>query len=198
MIDQARSRRPGTPAHVVAPVTLRAAVPDDHDAIVGRLDLAGSTRRLLARDLAGARPRHCVVAVGTCGLLGFMMTTRQPDEVHVLDIAVAAEVRRRGIAKLMLAWVASSSLADGATAMTLEVRASNLPAKSLYSGVGFVDRGTRPGYYQDGEDAVIMWHHDLPSLVGAAAPAWPSAPSPSTASAPPAAPPPSTATARTA
>ena len=52
--------------------------------------------------------------------------------------------------------------AKGVTAMTLEVRPSNAPARALYARYGFKDAGRRPHYYQDdGEDAIIMWNTKL-------------------------------------
>lgn len=151
-------------------VRLRTARPGDHDAIA-RLDgLSGSTRRLLADDLAGVLPRHVVVAtdVTPAGdeVVAMGMTTRQPDEVHLLDLVVRPSHRRRGIATGLLGTLAARARDDGATAMTLEVRASNDAGRALYLARGFTDHGTRPGYYADGEDARILWHHDLAALVG--------------------------------
>ena len=41
--------------------------------------------------------------------------------------------------------------------ITLEVRASNAAARSVYAKMGFNDVGVRPGYYEKpAEDAVIM------------------------------------------
>ena len=50
----------------------------------------------------------------------------------------------------------------GSSAATLEVRPSNEAARRLYERAGFAPVGARPRYYQDdGEDALIMWCHDL-------------------------------------
>jgi len=38
----------------------------------------------------------------------------------------------------------------------LEVRASNIPAIALYRRLGFSDAGTRPGYYRNGDDALLL------------------------------------------
>ena len=46
----------------------------------------------------------------------------------------------------------------GCVAYTLEVRAGNVPAISLYEKHGFKQDGIRKGYYQDNnEDAILMW-----------------------------------------
>ena len=50
----------------------------------------------------------------------------------------------------------------GTTALTLEVRAGNEPAKALYRRFGFAPAGIRKDYYAEvGEDALIMWAHDV-------------------------------------
>ena len=52
----------------------------------------------------------------------------------------------------------------GATALTLEVRASNERAQALYGRFGFATAGVRKGYYAGAdaaEDAVVMWAHDI-------------------------------------
>lgn len=147
-------------------VRLREATADDRDAILDLPGLGASTRSLLDLDLAGTRTRLAVVAVDAVEtVVGFAITTRQPDEVHLLDVAVAVALRRSGIARRLLAWLAAAAMADGATAMTLEVRTSNGGARRLYDQLGFTSSGVRPGYYTDGEDAVIMWHRDLTGMV---------------------------------
>lgn len=164
-----------------SPVRLRRATPQDEDAILSLPGLGRSTRRLLSRDLAGELPRHVLVAHAGADVVGFGAATRHPDEVHLLDISVAPTWRRHGIAGALVARLAALALADGAEAMTLEVRVSNVPALALYGRLGFDDHGVRPGYYQDGEDAVIMWHHELAALSGVVPDATPNAPWPAAA-----------------
>nr|WP_274388379.1 GNAT family N-acetyltransferase [Salsipaludibacter albus] len=147
---------------------MRRATPDDHDHVVALPDLGGATRRLLAKDLAGEVPRHAVVAVDDGEVVGFAMETRQPDEVHLLDIVVRPDHRRHGIGRRLVTALAALGAADGATAMTLEARVSNPGGPPMYRHLGFTDSGVRPGYYQDGEDAFVMWHHDLGVLARAA------------------------------
>ncbi len=48
------------------------------------------------------------------------------------------------------------------TALTLEVRADNTAAQGLYRRFGLAPAGVRRAYYQpDGEDALVMWAHDI-------------------------------------
>ncbi|MFN8622263.1 MAG: ribosomal protein S18-alanine N-acetyltransferase [Chloroflexota bacterium] len=79
------------------------------------------------------------------------------DEAHVTTFAVLPSWRRRGVgARLMLALMELA--ADvGARELTLEVRLSNIAARTLYQRFGFRPVGVRPRYYSDnGEDALIM------------------------------------------
>lgn len=77
-------------------------------------------------------------------------------QVQILKIATDPAYRRRGIAAELLALVASDARNLGASEMTLEVRASNAGAQTFYERMGLRAIGTRPHYYSDREDAVIM------------------------------------------
>jgi ribosomal-protein-alanine N-acetyltransferase len=83
------------------------------------------------------------------------------DEAHVVNVGVREASRRRGYARSLLAKLLDRCHERGATCATLEVRASNAAALALYRGLGFVECGLRKRYYPGGEDAVIMWLHDL-------------------------------------
>jgi ribosomal-protein-alanine N-acetyltransferase len=56
---------------------------------------------------------------------------------------------------LLLA-IIDAALEAGAEHLTLELRVSNSPARSLYERFGFSPVGVRPRYYVD-EDALVMW-----------------------------------------
>lgn len=87
-------------------------------------------------------------------------------EAHVTNIAVMAEYRRNGIARMLLLWLMERAMQRGATCMTLEVRENNLPAQTLYGQLGFVQNGFRPRYYSDtGEGAKLLWNLDLAKTV---------------------------------
>ena len=81
-------------------------------------------------------------------------------EAQVLSIATIPEYRRKGIAEKLFSESINAANALGIYEYTLEVRKSNLGAIALYNKLGFKDEGIRPSYYQDGEDAVIMWRRD--------------------------------------
>ncbi len=90
-------------------------------------------------------------------VVGFGGAMFVADEVHIMNVGVMEAVQRRGVARRILAALLLGSIDRGATSATLEVRISNTAAIALYRQFGFESAGVRPGYYQDGEDATIMW-----------------------------------------
>ena len=76
--------------------------------------------------------------------------------VQILKVGVHPAWRRRGIARELLARVATDARDLGAAVCSLEVRASNEGARAFYGALGFRSLGARPRYYSDGEDALIL------------------------------------------
>ncbi|MGQ9491532.1 MAG: ribosomal protein S18-alanine N-acetyltransferase [Anaerolineae bacterium] len=78
------------------------------------------------------------------------------DQAHIATIASHPDWRGCGLGqRLMLALLEAAAQRRASTA-TLEVRVSNLPARTLYEKLGFKIVGRRPHYYRDGEDGLIM------------------------------------------
>ena len=91
-------------------------------------------------------------------LVGYLVLSRYVDAWHVMNVAVAPERRRQGVASALLQRLLELTEDDGMRGYTLEVRVSNLGAIRLYERFGFVPKGVRRGYYTDNrEDALIMW-----------------------------------------
>lgn len=91
-------------------------------------------------------------------LVGYAFVSRYVDAWHVMNVAVATDYRRRGIATTLLERLFEITATDPRSGYTLEVRVSNLGAIRLYQQLGFESRGIRRGYYTDNrEDALIMW-----------------------------------------
>lgn len=80
------------------------------------------------------------------------------EEAHITMLAIHPEFQGRGFGQALL-WALLKSACDRQLERaTLEVRASNLAAVSLYKKFGFKEAGRRKRYYEDtGEDAVVMW-----------------------------------------
>ena len=106
--------------------------------------------------------------VGT--LVGYAGGWVVDGDVQILKVGTDPAWRRRGIARELLAHVAADARNLGAQTVSLEVRAGNEGAQALYQALGLTPVGTRPRYYSDREDALIM-QGDLAALVGAAEPA---------------------------
>ena len=95
---------------------------------------------------------------GSEELVGYLIISRYVDAWHVMNVAVAPEHRRRGIARTLLDRLFEVTGSDERRGYTLEVRVSNEGAIKLYEQLGFHARGVRRGYYTDNrEDALIMW-----------------------------------------
>lgn len=91
-------------------------------------------------------------------IAGYAVYWLVADELHLQKIAVRREMRKRGVASLILREAFLSSSSQNISKATLEVRASNLPALHLYRKFDFSVKGRRPLYYDDtGEDALILW-----------------------------------------
>ncbi len=93
-------------------------------------------------------------------LIGYAVLMWLPDEVHLLNLSVAAPMQGRGYGREMLRWLLRDASARGAGGMLLEVRPSNQPALALYRSSGFESIGVRRGYYpaEDGrEDAQVLF-----------------------------------------
>jgi ribosomal-protein-alanine N-acetyltransferase len=90
-------------------------------------------------------------------IVGFSGIWMMVDEAHVTNLAVRRLYQGKGLGELLLIATIDLSSELKASFMTLEVRASNLVAQSLYGKYGFVQMGIRRGYYLDNhEDAIIM------------------------------------------
>ena len=76
------------------------------------------------------------------------------QEAELLRIGVASQLRRTGYGRAILQYSQNRMAEIGITTLLLEVRASNMVARSLYESEGWSCLGLRRGYYRDGEDAM--------------------------------------------
>lgn len=114
---------------------------------------AAAIRRMLA--VPGTRAAIAVAAAPEARTPdGFVLWRRLGDEAEVLALAVRSESRRRGVARALMAQVASAAAAANVTSLVLEVAADNAPALAFYAGQGFRPVGRRRGYYRRPDGAV--------------------------------------------
>lgn len=89
-------------------------------------------------------------------VVGYICPMLIIDEGHILNVAVHRDFRGEGIGRLLVQKVLADCTSRGAESVSLEVRVSNAVAISLYRDLGFTVTGRRKGYYENGEDALLM------------------------------------------
>jgi ribosomal-protein-alanine N-acetyltransferase len=84
------------------------------------------------------------------------------DEAHITLLAIHPDHQGKGLGKLLLSHLLKEAIKLNLERATLEVKASNEIALSLYQKFGFKIAGRRKGYYQEtGEDALVLWCSSL-------------------------------------
>ncbi len=102
-------------------------------------------------------PATTLIAEINGRVAGFVLGFKHmPLEGRVFWLAVRPAYQNMGVGTKLLATILSVFRRMGAVSATLEVRVSNKKAQSLYSGMGFRMISIYPGYYSDGEAAIIM------------------------------------------
>ena len=84
------------------------------------------------------------------------------DEAHLMNIAIAPDLKRNGLGRALTDHVVSHCRSLGAAYMFLEVRRSNVAAQALYKGLGFEFLDVRKGYYSDNREDALIWKLDFP------------------------------------
>ena len=99
--------------------------------------------------------------LSTGEVVGFVGVWIIAGEGDITNIAVSSKYRKLGIASNLLIKLFDVCKTFNCEDITLEVRASNIPAQNLYKKFNFKEEGIRKGYYSDnGEDAIIMWKNN--------------------------------------
>ncbi len=112
---------------------------------------------MLADELHNALTTYLVMERDGA-LLGYAGFWLVAGEAQITRVAVVSAERGQGYGTLLTARLVRQAWELGATAVTLEVRESNVAAQRAYLTCGFVSEGVRPNYYEDNrENAVIMW-----------------------------------------
>jgi len=125
----------------------------------GVLKLTSRVGQFLNHTFGGELPPS-----GKQYVLGFAGFWIMAEEAHITNIVVRQIYRRRGIGELLLISIIDLATGLNAHSPTLEVRASNIAAQSLYYKYGFTQVGLRRGYYTDNkEDAVLMSTENITS-----------------------------------
>jgi len=101
---------------------------------------------------------HSYPFVAECAgvVAGYVCLTVLFEEAQILDIAVAADRRGRGIALMLMEFAVGTAMEKGAEVLALEVRSSNRAAILRYERLRFKTIGLRAGYYEGLDDALLM------------------------------------------
>ena len=83
------------------------------------------------------------------------------DEADITNVAVHPKMRKQGIAGQLLSCLMEEAKQLKIHSIFLEVRASNIPAITLYDHAGYKECGRRKKYYHEPEeDAILMVWND--------------------------------------
>jgi tRNA threonylcarbamoyladenosine biosynthesis protein TsaB len=91
--------------------------------------------------------------------VGFVLTRSAADEAEIIAIGICPNAQRRGLAKALINHQFTEQFRNVRSCF-IEVAVSNVAARALYESCGFIEAGTRLGYYARAngrrEDAIIM------------------------------------------
>ena len=166
------SPRGGPPATGEVLLWLEAAGADDLDAIVDLerrcFSHPWSVRHF--RDALRNAPRSRVLLLRAPfpladpgrGIQAYSVVQTVADEMHIHNLAVEPEQRRRGLGRLLLELALGWGRRRGARSAFLEVRPTNAAALALYGSLGFRIISLRRRYYQHPiEDALVLEKSDV-------------------------------------
>lgn len=115
-------------------------------------ELQGANRDLMLI----AKPSHAAIT-DSAPVAGYIVARETAGELHINNVAVRSEYRRRGIGVALLGRILHEAGRRNAKAAFLEVRSANLAAQALYEKCGFRAIARRADYYSEPrEDAVVM------------------------------------------
>lgn len=90
-------------------------------------------------------------------VVGYYSFYNIAGEAYINNVAVHPKRQNEGYGTLLINRLIEVAKKE-ATAITLEVRASNIIAQKLYEKAGFEKVGIRPKFYNNTEDGVIYWY----------------------------------------
>jgi ribosomal-protein-alanine N-acetyltransferase len=146
----------------------RLRVAEDRDvygiSVIERLSFGEPWVEKSIRSDIGLAHSDYLVCERDAMVLGYAGLHRIAGEGHITNIAVHPSARRQGVGAAVLRELLRRSEAEGITDFTLEARASDNGAITMYEKAGFRVEGRRKDYYPGREDAVIMWRRPLPGM----------------------------------
>ena len=141
---------------------IRRATREDISAIMAVEKYAGTaahwSRAQYETAVSSEAPRRSVLIVEEeSAVQGFIAGRAVGEEWEIENLAVREPARRRGLGARLLAEFLDLVRGQGAEAVFLEVRESNLAARRLYEQSAFGESGRRKGYYREPEEDAIIY-----------------------------------------
>ena len=102
---------------------------------------------------------YCCVLENDDGVIGHGVMSAAVGECHLLNICIHPDYQRQGYGQQLVDYLLNLAYHARVRIAYLEVRVSNLAAKSLYLKRGFREIGIRKNYYPgegEREDALIL------------------------------------------
>ncbi len=107
---------------------------------------------LMLTDRASA-----LVALDGERVIGYVGMMCVLDEGQIINVAVHPDARRRGVGRALMQAAETYAKERGIVFLSLEVRESNIAARSMYSSLGWAEQGIRKGFYSHPvENACVM------------------------------------------
>lgn len=108
-------------------------------------------------DSLNDRQSIFLVATENGSVIGYIGMSFVLDEGYIYNVAVDEKHRGRGVGSALIQTLVTHCKKENFAFLTLEVRESNVAARSLYSNFGFIKVGERKNYYTSpDENAVLM------------------------------------------
>jgi ribosomal-protein-alanine acetyltransferase len=142
-----------------APYRIRSAVPADAASLVAieRRAFSDPWSEASFREALTSPWTFGLVAEGSRGVAGYLIGRDVAGTGEVLNLAVAPELRRRGVGGALLQAGLAALRRRRVDEVFLEVRESNHSAQALYLAYGFRPVGQRAAYYRNPkEDALVL------------------------------------------
>ena len=149
------------------PVHIRRAVREDLDAIL-KIERASFSDPWSEDSVVTALSSERMLVLvadesgegsgdGAARLVGYVVALVVAPDAEIADLAIAPDARRRGTGRALLVRALDDLAESAVQRVHLEVRESNVAARTLYEATGFRAVGRRRGYYREPiEDALLL------------------------------------------
>lgn len=145
-------------------IVIRRAVSSDLE-VIARLEIETSShpwsKESLLHDISESDIAIVVVAEEDEEILGYADVWNIAGEGQLNNIAVFSRARGRHIGQALMETLFDILNQVGSVEMSLEVRKSNIVARTMYEKLGFISLGIRPGYYEDNNEDAIIYRKEL-------------------------------------